>query len=59
MTSVIEVDRASVEVVEEKEASGKIEAIYQEIQKTLGIDFVPNMYKALAGNPQKNRVRLD
>ena len=51
MTSVIEVDRASVEVVEEKEASGKIEAIYQEIQKTLGIDFVPNMYKALAGNP--------
>ena len=51
MTSVIEADRASVEVVEEKEASEKIEAIYQEIQKTLGIDFVPNMYKALAGNP--------
>jgi len=51
MSSNYETDRASVQVVLEKEATGKVKDIYKEIQKTLGIDFVPNMYKALAGNP--------
>ena len=51
MSSDYETERASVEVVLEKEATGKVKDIYEEIQKTLGIDFVPNMYKALAGNP--------
>ncbi len=51
MSSNYETDRASVQVVVEKEATGKVKDIYKEIQKTLGIDFVPNMYKALAGNP--------
>ena len=51
MSSVCESDRASVKVVVEEDATGKVEDIYQEIQKTLGIDFVPNMYKALASNP--------
>lgn len=44
-------ERASVSVVTENEATGKVNDIYEDIQATLGIDFVPNMYKALAGNP--------
>lgn len=51
MTSDIDNDRASVKVVLEKEATGKVKEIYNDIQETLGIDFVPNMYKALASNP--------
>ncbi len=42
---------ASVKVVEEKDATGKVMKIYEEIKTTLGIDFVPNMYRALAANP--------
>jgi AhpD family alkylhydroperoxidase len=42
---------ASVKVVEEQDATGKVIKIYEEIKTTLGIDFVPNMYKALAVNP--------
>jgi len=42
---------ASVKVVEEKDATRKVIKIYEEIKTTLGIDFVPNMYKALAVNP--------
>ena len=42
MSSNYETDRASVQVVVEKEATGKVKDIYKEIQKTLGIDFVPN-----------------
>jgi len=42
---------ASVKVVEEKDATRKVTNIYEEIKTTLGIDFVPNMYKALAVNP--------
>lgn len=43
--------KASVKVVEEKDATGKVNMIYEEIRTTLGIDFVPNMYKSLAVNP--------
>lgn len=42
---------AFVKVVEEHEATGKVKEVYEDIQKTLGIDFVPNMYKAMANNP--------
>jgi len=42
---------ASVKVVEEKDATRKVTNIYEEIKTTLGIDFVHNMYKALAVNP--------
>ena len=42
---------ASVKVVEEEDATGKVMDIYAEIKTTLGIDFVPNMYRALAANP--------
>ena len=42
---------AFVKVVEESEATGKVKEVYEDIQKTLGIDFVPNMYKAMANIP--------
>ena len=51
MSSNSETDRASVRVVVEKEATGKVKEIYKDIKKTLGTDFVPNMYMALAVNP--------
>ena len=51
MSSDYKTDSAFVQVVGEKEAAGKVKDIYMDIQETLGIDFVPNMYKALAGNP--------
>jgi alkylhydroperoxidase/carboxymuconolactone decarboxylase family protein YurZ len=31
--------------------TGKVAEIYQEIKESLGIEFVPNMYKAMAPNP--------
>ena len=43
---------AFVKVVGESEATGKVKEIYEDIKKTLGIDFVPNMYKAMANNPE-------
>jgi len=42
---------ASVKMIEVDEATGQIRKIYQDIMDTLGIDFVPNMYKAMASNP--------
>ena len=43
---------AFVKVVGESEATGKVKEIYEDIKKTLGIDFVPNMYKAMANKPE-------
>jgi alkylhydroperoxidase/carboxymuconolactone decarboxylase family protein YurZ len=42
---------ASVRLISEQEAEGKVREIYDEIMSSLGIDFVPNMYKAMAGKP--------
>ncbi len=38
-------------VVEVSVAEGKVQMIYDDIKKTLGIDFIPNMYKAMGLNP--------
>ncbi len=38
-------------MITETEARGKVKAIYDEIMETLGIDFVPNMYKSMAVKP--------
>ena len=43
---------ALVKVVEESVATGKVKTVYEDIKKTLGIDFIPNMYKAMANNPE-------
>ena len=42
---------ASVEMIEVEAATGKVKEIYDEIKESLGIDFVPNMYKVMARNP--------
>lgn len=42
---------ATVKLVSEEEADERTAAIYADIKDTLGIDFVPNMYKAMAVKP--------
>ena len=42
---------ASVKLVPEEEATGKVRILYDEIKAELGIDFVPNLYRAMASNP--------
>ncbi len=42
---------ASVKMIPEAEATEKVREIYAEIMDSLGIDFVPNMYKVMAHRP--------
>ena len=42
---------ASVKMIEEADATAEVKDLYEEIKKTLGINFVPNMYKVMAPNP--------
>jgi uncharacterized peroxidase-related enzyme len=42
---------AAVRLVPEDEATGKVRTIYDEIKVQLEIDFVPNLYRAMAANP--------
>jgi AhpD family alkylhydroperoxidase len=42
---------AAIESIEEDAATTEVEQIYGEIRESLGIDFVPNIYKAMARNP--------
>ena len=42
---------ASVTMVTEADAQGRVAEIYEEIRSTLGTDFVPNLYKVMAVNP--------
>ena len=42
---------ASVKLISEDEATGRVKAVYEEIKAGLGTDFVPNLYKAMAANP--------
>jgi alkylhydroperoxidase family enzyme len=43
---------ASVKLISEDEATGKVKALYDEIKAKLGTDFVPNLYRAMASNPE-------
>lgn len=38
-------------MISEEDATGKVKEIYEEIKRALGIEFVPNMYKAMAAKP--------
>ena len=40
-----------VKMVPEDEAVGKVKGIYDEIKSQHRIDFVPNLYKVMAPNP--------
>ncbi len=42
---------ASIKMVSEDEATGKLKDIYDDIKSGLGIDFVPNLYKVMASKP--------
>jgi len=42
----------AIAMVPEAEATGKVKEIYADIQATLGIDFVPNLYKVMAAKPE-------
>lgn len=37
--------------VDEKEATGKVKDVFDDIKATKGIDFIPNFWKALSINP--------
>ena len=43
--------KATVRLVEEAEAPPKVAAVYADIKATKKIDFVPNLWKVLATNP--------
>jgi hypothetical protein len=42
---------ASVKLISEDEATGKVKELFEEIKAKLGTDFVPNLYRAMASNP--------
>jgi len=43
---------ALIPLVAEEDATGKVKDLYDEIKAKLGTDFVPNLYKAMASNPE-------
>ncbi|WP_422926721.1 carboxymuconolactone decarboxylase family protein [Singulisphaera sp. PoT] len=42
--------KATVPLVDEATATGKVAAVFADIKKTKGIDFVPNIWRTLATN---------
>ena len=42
---------ATIKMISEGEATGKVKEIYEEIKSELGLDFVPNLYKVMASKP--------
>ena len=42
---------ASIKLIPEGEATGKVKEVFADIMETHGIDFVPNMYRVMAANP--------
>lgn len=42
---------ALIRLITEQEATGKVRAIFDDIKQTKGIDFVPNIWRALATCP--------
>ncbi len=42
---------ASIKMISEEEATGRVKEIYEEIKSQLGISFVPNLYRVMAAKP--------
>ena len=42
---------ASIRMIPEEEATGKVKEVYEDIKSRLEIDFVPNLYKVMASKP--------
>ncbi len=47
---------ATVRLVSEAEATGKVREIFEDIKATKGIDSVPDVWRALATNPMHLEV---
>ena len=45
--------KATVKLVSEENAPGKVAKIFEDIKKTKDIDFVPNLWRVLATNPDQ------
>jgi alkylhydroperoxidase family enzyme len=43
---------SAIAMISEETAKGKVKKIYDEIMERLEIDFVPNLYKVMAHNPE-------
>jgi uncharacterized peroxidase-related enzyme len=43
--------RATVRLVDEAEATGRVAAVFADIRATKGLDFVPNFWRTLATSP--------
>ncbi len=50
---------ASIKMISEEEATGIVKDIYTDIKESLGIDFVPNMYKVMAHKPEYLQATWD
>lgn len=42
---------STVKLITEEEATGKVKAVFEDIKATREIDYVPNIWRALAVNP--------
>ncbi len=42
---------ATIKMIPEEEATGRVKEVYEEIKSQLGISFVPNLYKVMAAKP--------
>lgn len=51
MATMTEERVATVRMVSEDEASGKVASIFDDIKATKGLSFVPNFWRVLATNP--------
>ncbi len=49
----------TVSLITEEQASEQVKIIYQDIKKVFGIPFVPNLFKAMANNPQQLEATWD
>jgi len=43
---------ASINLVKEQEATGRVKGIYEEIKTTMGWSFVPETFQLMAHNPE-------
>jgi hypothetical protein len=47
---------ATVRPIEEKDVTGKVAAIFNDIKQTKNIDFVPTFWRTIATNPTQLEV---
>ena len=43
---------SSIKMISEQDATGRVKQLYEQIKEALKIDFVPNMFKVMAHNPE-------